>query len=596
LQAVSALIAFQKKQIHTMNTRINNNPQDIDLTISIMQAMLPDAVKQARKITNNIIRQYPHDMTMQLARDIWTFLKKEIKYKADPIGQELIRSPEASWKVRKSGIDCEDYSLMIAAICQNLNIKCRYRIVDFNSMGWSHIYVIATNKIGREFIIDPVHEKFNYGDSFVKFEDFEVVGKSAKQLNGLELPMLPFEKSSLGSLPKDLWTYREKMILLIWDDMLRKGSKVIKQTRHLQEKRLYAGIEQITARRSDASLVNTIPDELKYVNIEYYKQLSNGFITNGRIEEVEEKDSGQFRRKITLELFDQTRFSFVLEYAARLAEKIAGSSVLVLKREKNISESEKKIYEILIKLASKDDLRPAMTGVYFDKERQKIMVTNGHYLIIIDHKVTTEGIFNKAFEKIDQPPITYMAVVPTSEPIAQHKIHFDEVRNWVERTKKFIGKDYIPIAAFHLYENVVTGISIPNFLEELKVFKQLGFTHGTVSLNRENEVIKFEGGSDFGHVTALIMPAMIKWQSDNPNNKTDISIPYREVLELNIAYRDVNVNDKTLIGMWSFEEGNVFGGYKASKHFQDLNQKNKTATAQAQRIRILALKYKYQTA
>jgi hypothetical protein len=48
--------------------------------------------------------------------------------------------------------------------------------------------------------------------------------------------------------------------------------------------------------------------------------------------------------------------------------------------------------------------------------------------------------------------------------------------------------------------------------------------------------------------------------------------------------------------MWSFEEGNVFGGYKASKHYQDLNQKNKTATAQAQRIRILALKYKYQTA
>jgi hypothetical protein len=40
----------------------------------------------------------------------------------------------------------------------------------------------------------------------------------------------------------------------------------------------------------------------------------------------------------------------------------------------------------------------------------------------------------------------------------------------------------------------------------------------------------------------------------------------------------------------------VFGGYKASKNFQVLNQKNKTATAQAQRIRILALKYKYQTA
>jgi hypothetical protein len=214
LQAVSALIAFQKKQIHTMNTRINNNPQDIDLTISIMQAMLPDAVKQARKITNNIIRQYPDDMTMQLARDIWTFLKKEIKYKADPIGQELIRSPEASWKVRKSGIDCEDYSLIIAAICQNLNIKCRYRIVDFNGMGWSHIYVIATNKIGREFIIDPVHEKFNHGDSFVKFEDFEVVGRMAnKPTLGRAMKKVTFrtyKTMGLGRIGVDPVTARAK--------------------------------------------------------------------------------------------------------------------------------------------------------------------------------------------------------------------------------------------------------------------------------------------------------------------------------------------------------------------------------------------------
>jgi len=163
-----------------MNIRINNNPQDIDLTISIMQAMLPDAVKQARQMTNNIIKQYPDDMAMGLARDIWTFMKKEFTYKADPIGQELIRMPSVSWKVRKSGIDCEDYSLMIAAICQNLDVKCRYRIVDFNGMGWSHIYVIATNKIGREFTIDPVHEIFNKQDAFVKFQDFEVSEKTTQ--------------------------------------------------------------------------------------------------------------------------------------------------------------------------------------------------------------------------------------------------------------------------------------------------------------------------------------------------------------------------------------------------------------------------------
>jgi hypothetical protein len=163
-----------------MNIRINNNPQDIDLTISIMQAMLPQAVKETRQMTNSIIGHYPDDMAMALARSIWSFMKKEFKYKADPIGQELIRMPSVSWKVRKSGIDCEDYSLMIAAICQNLDVKCRYRIVDYNGMGWSHIYVIATNKIGREFTIDPVHETFNHQDAFVKFKDFEVLGRKTQ--------------------------------------------------------------------------------------------------------------------------------------------------------------------------------------------------------------------------------------------------------------------------------------------------------------------------------------------------------------------------------------------------------------------------------
>jgi hypothetical protein len=572
-----------------MNVKINRNPQDISLTLNMLQTMMPQARKETEKIAKKLVDKNGKNQK-SLIKATWEYQRKNYKYHADPIGIELIRMPSVSYLIKNQGIDCEDFSLMAAAIFLNLGIACRYRVVDFTGDGWSHIYLIATTSQGREIVVDAVNAKFNKQDKFIRFEDLNI-GKSALKISGLggldKMPMLPFPKNGLGLLPKDLWTDRERIILLIWDDMLLKGSVSDKINRTYSVFDTYG---RKIASRNESVIINTIPEELKTVDIGYYKDLSRGEIKTGELLQIEDKETKVKLTKIYLELYDGTKFSFILEYTARLAEKIAGSSVLVLKREKPISENEKKVFDALIKLVSNDKLRPAMTGVYFDKERQKIMATNGHYMTIIDLKVTIDGIYNKTFKQLEESPLNYLGVLPDYEPIAEFPIYFDNLLQRLEIMKKFMGKTYLHTAAFQLYLDKITGINIPFFVEQLKVFKNIGFKEGTVKIYAENKPLVFTGMSDLGEVTALMMPTHIKFKN----------MEYKTILEENIAFQDVNNESKIIVGMWSFEERAVFGGVKGySSLLYDESQKNKKpsqSTAQAQRIRILALKYKYQKA
>ena len=144
--------------------KINKTPQNVHQTLKYMQEMFPAAVKEARPIANELMESYDP------IQDLYHLLKKGFKYKADPEGMELIRSPKASVADRKIGIDCEDFSLMAAAILYELGYYCKYRIVDFTGSGWDHIYVVVFD-IDKTYILDPVHDQFNVEDKFIKSKD-----------------------------------------------------------------------------------------------------------------------------------------------------------------------------------------------------------------------------------------------------------------------------------------------------------------------------------------------------------------------------------------------------------------------------------------
>ena len=50
------------------------------------------------------------------------FVKYEIKYKIDPSGQQIVKSPMALWKLRKG--DCKSKTIFVNQVLKHLQIPC----------------------------------------------------------------------------------------------------------------------------------------------------------------------------------------------------------------------------------------------------------------------------------------------------------------------------------------------------------------------------------------------------------------------------------------------------------------------------------------
>lgn len=160
-----------------MPVRINQNPADVDTTLVLMQELFPLAVQQVDEIALRVKGVSVHHTTQNLYR----YLKKTYRYAVDPSGMEYIRTPHQSLLDRKKGIDCEDFSLIAAAVLHQLGIYCRYQIVDFNGIGFSHIYVVILDK-AKEIILDATHERFNHQEKYMRKKDYPVFKKPAQKI------------------------------------------------------------------------------------------------------------------------------------------------------------------------------------------------------------------------------------------------------------------------------------------------------------------------------------------------------------------------------------------------------------------------------
>ena len=75
-------------------------------------------------------------------RALWEFVYNHIQYHLDEPGLEQVRHPARSWLDRVRGVDCEDYSVFLSALLQNMAVPHVLRISAYKG-GWQHIYVIV---------------------------------------------------------------------------------------------------------------------------------------------------------------------------------------------------------------------------------------------------------------------------------------------------------------------------------------------------------------------------------------------------------------------------------------------------------------------
>lgn len=117
----------------------------------IIFANTPKAIQQCKKIA----QQFKGVTEMDTCRNIFDFLKNDIRYVADGSHQK-VKLPSAL--LREKVGDCKSYSLFTGAILSNLGIPWKYVLVSYREDPTpTHIYVVTDSGI----IIDAVWGKFN---------------------------------------------------------------------------------------------------------------------------------------------------------------------------------------------------------------------------------------------------------------------------------------------------------------------------------------------------------------------------------------------------------------------------------------------------
>lgn len=116
---------------------------------------------------------------MQTLYNVWYFVRHNIEYQADKVGDERIKDAKVLWAMRVG--DCKSFSLMIGSILRNYkDIGFSYRFVGYKpsilrAADYTHVYVIA-HIPGRKnpVILDSTIKDFDYEVPFLINKDYSM--------------------------------------------------------------------------------------------------------------------------------------------------------------------------------------------------------------------------------------------------------------------------------------------------------------------------------------------------------------------------------------------------------------------------------------
>lgn len=154
--------------------------KNADVTHTV--AFIPKVVNETLFQTKQIAQRLKGNNTYETCSNIWHFVYQHIAYKKDQEGYEQIRSPARAWHDRKSGVDCDCYSVFISSILSNLQIPHILRITKYQRDYFQHIYpVVVLN--GKEIPIDCVTDQFDYEVPYSEKKDYPM---DLQYLNGFD--------------------------------------------------------------------------------------------------------------------------------------------------------------------------------------------------------------------------------------------------------------------------------------------------------------------------------------------------------------------------------------------------------------------------
>jgi len=103
-------------------------------------------------------------------RNVWAFVKKNVRYKIDRPGWEKVKSPGALFASGNG--DCKSFSIAIGAILRTLGIRYKYRFTSYAPGDYTHVYIVAYPKGHTSVILDAVHTHFDEEVPYYRKRDY----------------------------------------------------------------------------------------------------------------------------------------------------------------------------------------------------------------------------------------------------------------------------------------------------------------------------------------------------------------------------------------------------------------------------------------
>ena len=133
---------------------INTDAQTRDIVKEVLATY-----NLTRGQSKELARGFNKPTVDQSARAVWSWIRKHIRYKLDPIGLQISKSPA---KTLTDGFaDCKAMSILAGSILFCLGIPHKFRFTSYDSRipEPTHVYVVALDG-NREIPLDPVMSRF----------------------------------------------------------------------------------------------------------------------------------------------------------------------------------------------------------------------------------------------------------------------------------------------------------------------------------------------------------------------------------------------------------------------------------------------------
>lgn len=194
----------------------NTNPilkqeGDVNDTVELCKEIVYKTLSDTKKIAP-LLKKSTLEET---CKAIFDFFYQNYQYKEDERGVEQLRRPARAWHDRKTGIDCDCFTISISSILCNLGIEHSLRIVKMHGRNFfQHIYVVVPkhpkanmNRRSDYIVIDPVLDKSDYEAPGINFKKDYEMSLPIQYLNGVSAPdtsySLAAEIGGLGNIAKE---------------------------------------------------------------------------------------------------------------------------------------------------------------------------------------------------------------------------------------------------------------------------------------------------------------------------------------------------------------------------------------------------------